>query len=538
MVTSDPEWIRLNDVWSDAGGQAKAHAYGALSKHQDSITGSLLNAVVEKRLPVIALTRSRDGTWAENQLPHEYWESFGGDLALWTGSAWRLGLPEADRWLDDAPLCFRRAEFDRWLSSRGPGPEPVMLGAATFWSAIQAVEWIATRDVLAVARADSDQREDALYRDDVREDVVKSLAFHRILEEDTFQPPVVWRRDALELLVEACRSGTVEVFGLERGSGESVQIPATAWVHRTIADSRHGVACRSERPFADVNWWNHLRFEVARIQRLWPVPGSIIRAISGPVPSFSPQEVPAATPFSLDRLACCLRPRWGHAWLLAQDCAAGQREAERIRIRIAKRHPTLLPRHRFPLQLSEQVRRRVEIDRRARSIFETRLKPALMAVMGSPDWTVRALDAQNNEVEVPSRLVSQLVLDLKASSLSLQDGSVTWRGVTVERKMPAAALAPTIQSETRPAFASDEEIIVLVRPVIDAMVSDARQLRKSHFPALLRELFGGRLPPKANERLWPVLAPLEWRLGGKRADGTLIDDWRAYLKPKAKHPQT
>jgi hypothetical protein len=147
------------------------------------------------------LKRTTSGNWIEHQRPDRYLESLGGDLALWTGSVERLGLDDSDRWISDAPLCFWRVEFDRWLLKpaakrpSGQSPTPTTSGP-TYWTAIQAVEWIAPRDRLAVASAGSDLRTDALYSHDLREDITHSLVFHRFLEEDTYQAPVVWRREA------------------------------------------------------------------------------------------------------------------------------------------------------------------------------------------------------------------------------------------------------------------------------------------------------------------------------------------------------
>jgi hypothetical protein len=436
LVTAAPDWQRLNAEWQQATGDAKQMAYLAVCSIQDRITEALFAAVRSREVPVVALKRTTSGDWIEHQLPDRYLESLGGDLALWTGSVERLGLDDSDRWISDAPLCFRRVEFDRWLlkpaakrpsaqspapTTSGQSPMPAASGP-TYWTAIQAVEWIAMRDRLAVASAGSDLRTDALYSDDLRGDITHSLAFHRFLEEDTYQAPVVWRREALGLLIEACRSGQAVAYGLERGASESVEIPVSAWVHRTIADSPHGVACRPQSAAnVDATWWNQLRFGAAQIEALWPVPEPEFARVRSLAPSFQPHDIPPAYPMSLMRLAGCLRPRWCHAWQLAPDCVTKTRQAERVRLRVAKRHPQMPAWERLPLELREQEARRKQIERRARLILEYKLKPAMISIMARSDWIIRGLDSGGNEAVVPARLASQLLLDLSAGSVSNEE---------------------------------------------------------------------------------------------------------------------
>ena len=270
-VTADPEWQRLNAEWQQAEGDAKQKARLAANEIQDRITEALFSAVKTRELSAIALKRTASGDWVEHILANEYLESFGGDMALWTGSVERLGLEPSDSWISDAPLCFRRSDLDRWAAALRPPPSTPPKPSGTYWTPIQAVEWIATRDRLAVASVRSDLRRDALYSDDVREDVTSALAFHRLRQHDTHRLSLVPRRDALELLVEACRAGSLIVLGLERSTGESVEIPVSAWAHRTIEDSPHGVACRPDDRFnVEAAWWNQLRFLRARVEALWP----------------------------------------------------------------------------------------------------------------------------------------------------------------------------------------------------------------------------------------------------------------------------
>jgi hypothetical protein len=215
--------------------------------------------VRSRELSAIALKRTTAGDWIEHQLATKYLEESGGDLALWTGSVERFGLNPEDRWIADAPLCFRRSDFDRWsLKSSAPLPSLTRSAAAksgeTFWTAIQAIEWIATRDLLAVGNPKSELRPNALYPDALYDDLHEdaSLAFQEVLEGETYKAPLAWRLDAGEELTNACRAGDVSAIGLEQGSGESVEISVIAWAHRKIADTRHGVACVPTNPFSDM----------------------------------------------------------------------------------------------------------------------------------------------------------------------------------------------------------------------------------------------------------------------------------------------
>jgi hypothetical protein len=84
-VTADPEWQRLNAEWQQAEGDAKQKARLAANEIQDRITEALFAAVKTRKLPAIALKRTASGDWVEHILANEYLESFGGDMALWTG---------------------------------------------------------------------------------------------------------------------------------------------------------------------------------------------------------------------------------------------------------------------------------------------------------------------------------------------------------------------------------------------------------------------------------------------------------------------
>jgi hypothetical protein len=113
--------------------------------------------------------------------------------------------------------------------------------------------------------------------------------------------------------------------------------------------------------------------------------------------------------------------------------------------------------------------------------------------------------------------------------------------VPVEGRLPTIAPEPAAPKsdalpmpKSAPAVLGDREIITLAKPVIDRIAADGRQLRRTDFGPLLRELTGDWLPGKVADRLWAELARAEWRKSGKRREGTLVEDWRSYLKPGAK----
>jgi hypothetical protein len=114
LVTTDPEWERLDAEWKQATGDAKTKARQDAHNLQDEITTKLFAAAKSRELPAIALKRNDAGEWTEHQLPDHYIGEIDGHLALWAGSVERMGLNSEDLWIADAPLCFRRVEFERW----------------------------------------------------------------------------------------------------------------------------------------------------------------------------------------------------------------------------------------------------------------------------------------------------------------------------------------------------------------------------------------------------------------------------------------
>jgi hypothetical protein len=118
LINSNPDWCRLSEVWESADGAAKHQAYGEVSALQDTLTQSLSAAVLANKLNAIALKQTANGEWTELCLPRDYWEGISGEVALFRGTVVGNGLSASDQWAAEAPLCFRRTEWDTWLSGR------------------------------------------------------------------------------------------------------------------------------------------------------------------------------------------------------------------------------------------------------------------------------------------------------------------------------------------------------------------------------------------------------------------------------------
>jgi len=125
FVTSDPVWRRLDAEWKQATGDAKRKARQDAHQLQDELTAKLFKAAKSGELPPIVLRRTAAGEWTEHRLAGQYIAGLDGDMALWSGAVDRKILNLADEWLADAPLCFRRTEFEDWCpKSSAPLPPP------------------------------------------------------------------------------------------------------------------------------------------------------------------------------------------------------------------------------------------------------------------------------------------------------------------------------------------------------------------------------------------------------------------------------
>lgn len=145
---------------------------------------------------------------------------------------------------------------------------------SAYWNAVQACVWIATRDERLVATV---RTTDTLFVTDetISNESLYEASHHVVMEATLNGKPVpltVW--DARKLLSEACATATIVMWGRERGEGELVAIPATAWAHLEMRDHRqHGVIAASPDMFdARAKWWDELRVPARAVQRQWSLP--------------------------------------------------------------------------------------------------------------------------------------------------------------------------------------------------------------------------------------------------------------------------
>jgi hypothetical protein len=168
LVNADPNWCRLSEVWKNATGVEKNHVHAQWAGVQDSLTASLSAAAVSGKLRAVALNQLASGEWREIELPKGYWERLGGDLSLLHGYVVASGLEVADQWAEGLPLCFRRSDWNTWLSQPNSSisskrfsdaelrrefeawvkeqPSPVVLGRA--WDSMKVWNPAVTRDAV------------------------------------------------------------------------------------------------------------------------------------------------------------------------------------------------------------------------------------------------------------------------------------------------------------------------------------------------------------------------------------------------------
>jgi hypothetical protein len=148
----------------------------------------------------------------------------------------------------------------------------------TYWSAIQACVWIATRDERLVARVrPKTSLAETFFAEEDENIAGRSLddADRRITLESAAageEAPDVF--GARRQILTAAAEGNIAVVGRLRGSGNAVEIPRLAWANLEIRDhSNYGVVAASPDlfdPLAD--WWDSLRIEQRVVQRQWPFP--------------------------------------------------------------------------------------------------------------------------------------------------------------------------------------------------------------------------------------------------------------------------
>lgn len=145
---------------------------------------------------------------------------------------------------------------------------------STYWNAVQACVWIATRDERLVAKV---RNTDTLFVTDetISNGSLYDASHHVVMKATLDGEPVsltVW--DARKPLGEACATAALVMWGRERGEGELVAIPATAWAHLEMRDhSQHGVIAASPDMFDEAaKWWDELRVLASVVQRRWSFP--------------------------------------------------------------------------------------------------------------------------------------------------------------------------------------------------------------------------------------------------------------------------
>jgi hypothetical protein len=148
----------------------------------------------------------------------------------------------------------------------------------TYWSAVQACVWIATRDERLVVRVAPETSLAETWLDEEDWNIAgRSLdgADRRI----TLETAVAGRKapdvfGARRQILSAAAEGNIAVVGRLRGSGNAVEIPQLAWANLEIRDHSHyGVVAAAPDMFDPLaDWWDSLRIEQRIVQRHWPFP--------------------------------------------------------------------------------------------------------------------------------------------------------------------------------------------------------------------------------------------------------------------------
>jgi hypothetical protein len=84
--------------------------------------------------------------------------------------------------------------------------------------------------------------------------------------------------------------------------------------------------------------------------------------------------------------------------------------------------------------------------------------------------------------------------------------------------------------------AVDCELIEWLRPILDRIVADGRQLTRAEFTDMVRKKFNRDARASEIDRAWEATAQPKWREvgGGTIPEAKRVADWNTYLKPKAK----
>lgn len=262
LVSQDSEWQRLNRRWNDAQDSAKEAAHRELSDHQDELTNELGSSILSGALVPVALKRM-GGRWVEHNLPHEYWETFSSDLALWTGKVDPRGLSMGDQWIGESPLCFRREAFQEWMwaraeaasaPSKDAGRPETSANAIVWWSVAQAVAWLVERSELALTRAAS----------------VRTLKGLPRLQPISVGGEIPISQEAAPReLINSARMGRITIRGRAFGIGDLEDVP----VHSDFRLQDHnGTLCIGDSSLyrGSSKYWSDLWVQDNECRRVWP----------------------------------------------------------------------------------------------------------------------------------------------------------------------------------------------------------------------------------------------------------------------------
>jgi hypothetical protein len=146
----------------------------------------------------------------------------------------------------------------------------------SFWSAVQAIVWIATRSDSEVGRvrvdgATSDSWPFAPLSDRSLDDVDRRLTLEAVvrLRGEVGNVPSV--PQAVRELARACGTGRLSMLGRLRSVGDPVEISRSAWAHLELRDHASlGVIAASRDMLDDAaNWWSTLRIDADSIRKIW-----------------------------------------------------------------------------------------------------------------------------------------------------------------------------------------------------------------------------------------------------------------------------
>jgi hypothetical protein len=166
-------------------------------------------AAASGELPVLAIWRA-GAEPREERIPADAFAKRFTSLAIFSGSAHRLGLDADANWLASAALCFRRSDFDQWRAPVSPRP----LSPRARRGAAVAIDENTSEDAALAWLAEEMGRRRRSSESRLRDDVVQALRVDH---------PEIGERKARELfkrLPRELKTGR----GRKAGGGNSGQI--------------------------------------------------------------------------------------------------------------------------------------------------------------------------------------------------------------------------------------------------------------------------------------------------------------------------